>query len=1089
MAVYRRYVIQQKYVNGVATEEYRLGGEVDGKNYHSLEDCEAGECTDLEYQWVDVEGDYICEGYPTYTKYAKQKHQQRCKNDPEAEWVDIYPYEYQKGDVIEEQSRDCGYGEELYYLYNDGTERTYPWSSSVLSQGDNGGTSASVIIDKVGLITKIPMSAFLNCSYLQSVSFPMCSVVNSWAFAYCSSLSSFNMPYLSYIGEYAFAYCTGLSRIDLKYGTYIGSEAFEHCSNITSAYLGECSYIGNAAFLGCYRMSSVTASMVSYVGTQAFMSCWALSSISLPNCSYIGSSAFDHCSSFTDIYLDYSSVVSFGSNLFDGCSRDLVIHVPDELCESYHHTYDSWYVKFGDDTTISMCALFDCNYEHGCLYYSYYDGTEIEMAYASTTLVRYSSHSASYVSVVKDLCGNIINVGTPGFYMSAPKTYSAFSNMSYLTSATFPALKQNAYSTSYYSGRTNYAYLEWGFTSNPKLEYFSADVLEVVPSSTFYYDSSLKTVYLPQVKTISSFAFQRCYALPSISLPNCETIDMCVFQYCSSLSYAYLPNCSFISSTAFGSCYSLESIDVSNLQKVYYRVFENCALSQLSVPKLSNIGWQGLGFMSNLTSITLPSASVIDSHAFIGCTNLSAVYLTNESVVCQLSSYLFASSSASWSSNNYSAIIYVPCDLYSSYINLYGSIYCWNSGASNYLKNRIYPYGDCVSLTLTLSVNDTAMGSITALPSMSKYMSGMEVTVTPSAYDGYFLRWYLTPSSILTAASSLVITMTSNYSITAVYGSLSSWMVGFVVSDDYSIPVYVRHYYNYTSSNFTFGAMSKSLYTISDECGMITGLKYYDCNIHNLLETVLLNGVSSIPSRFFEFCTSLYSVQLYYPSVVEFGYSAFFECCSILSIYVPSSLYSDYISKYSGRIASLWGASKELLTDHICSELYSGGYVYFASASYWGYDIFSSYVSERVLTGPNNNLYSYISDPNSVYQLVTNMGYLHSVNSQIVSRNFLQYINLSGCLGIGSSCFFKCVELSVASFPICQRIFDSAFACCSVLAEVYFDKVSAVPQIGSLDNVFYSCPALTSIYVPTSLLESFKTTSRWSSLKSLFVGV
>lgn len=112
MAVYKRFTIQQKYLNGVPQEEYRLGMEYDSKTYHSMENCQSGsECTQIEYRWVDVEDDYICEDT---TKYAKQKRQQKCVD--EEEWVDMYPYQYQKGDMIEEDSKDCG---GIHYLYTD----------------------------------------------------------------------------------------------------------------------------------------------------------------------------------------------------------------------------------------------------------------------------------------------------------------------------------------------------------------------------------------------------------------------------------------------------------------------------------------------------------------------------------------------------------------------------------------------------------------------------------------------------------------------------------------------------------------------------------------------------------------------------------------------------------------------------------------------------------------------------------------------------------------------------------------------------------------------------------------------------------
>ena len=112
MAVYKRFTIQQKYLNGVPQEEYRLGMEYDPKAYHSMENCESGtECTQVEYRWIDVEGEYICE---ETTKYAKQKRQQKCVD--EEEWVDMYPYQYQKGEMLEEDSKVCG---GIHYLITD----------------------------------------------------------------------------------------------------------------------------------------------------------------------------------------------------------------------------------------------------------------------------------------------------------------------------------------------------------------------------------------------------------------------------------------------------------------------------------------------------------------------------------------------------------------------------------------------------------------------------------------------------------------------------------------------------------------------------------------------------------------------------------------------------------------------------------------------------------------------------------------------------------------------------------------------------------------------------------------------------------
>ena len=107
MAIYRRFRVQQKYVNGKPTGEYRLGVEIDSTDYNSLEECNRGsDCTELEYRWVDMESadDYICDGT---NKYKKQMKQQKCIT--EEAWTNVYPYEYRAGGLIEHDSVDCGY--------------------------------------------------------------------------------------------------------------------------------------------------------------------------------------------------------------------------------------------------------------------------------------------------------------------------------------------------------------------------------------------------------------------------------------------------------------------------------------------------------------------------------------------------------------------------------------------------------------------------------------------------------------------------------------------------------------------------------------------------------------------------------------------------------------------------------------------------------------------------------------------------------------------------------------------------------------------------------------------------------------------
>ena len=533
MTIYRRFRVQRKYVNGKPTEEYRLGVEIDSTDYNSLEECNRGsDCTELEYRWVDMESadDYICDGT---NKYKKQRKQQKCIT--EEGWTNVYPYEYQKGELIEHDSVDCGYsptgeyhiygttdghgsinispskeyyssadivtitalpntdymfscynyggnmtygsvaynsvlsltmshnwyvsavfrtaqyrvydlttfggslsispskeyyssadvvritalpsanyafsnysygstseygqnstnytlmltmsndwyvrgnfvynaasGGNLYYSYHTGSESWYDWRKSTLSQGDNYGTGASIIIDYGGAVQTISQHrAFYSQSYLMSISLPNCSEVGFEAFAYCPNLTSVNLPNCIFISTGAFSNCSKLISIDLpkcttiSHGytfeyckdlttvnlpncteipanafnncillnyvnlplcTELGGNAFNKCYSLASIDLPKCSWVWHGAFADCYLLSYVNLPLCNHIEEYAFVNCWALTSIDLPNCSYVNEGAFESCYSLTSVSLPNCEFI--GDYTFYGCSLIPSIDLP-----------------------------------------------------------------------------------------------------------------------------------------------------------------------------------------------------------------------------------------------------------------------------------------------------------------------------------------------------------------------------------------------------------------------------------------------------------------------------------------------------------------------------------------------------------------------------------------------------------------------------------------------------------------------------------------------------------------------------------------------------------------------------------------
>ena len=97
----------------------------------------------------------------------------------------------------------------------------------------------------------------------------------------------------------------------------------------------------------------------------------------------------------------------------------------------------------------------------------------------------------------------------------------------------------------------------------------------------------------------------------------------------------------------------------------------------------------------------------------------------------------------------------------------------------------------------------------------------------------------------------------------------------------------------------------------------------------------------------------------------------------------------------------------------------------------------------------------------------------------------LPSINLPLCTFIGHQTFANCSSISMAKLPICSFIGNKGFDGCEKLTQVYLNSVTSVTTI--TDWTFSYCSNLTSVYVPASLVDAFKTATNWSSISNKIV--
>ena len=154
--------------------------------------------------------------------------------------------------------------------------------------------------------------------------------------------------------------------------------------------------------------------------------------------------------------------------------------------------------------------------------------------------------------------------------------------------------------------------------------------------SAFQNCYSLASITIPnEITSIGMYAFENCHALSSITIPNGETgIGQYTFYDCAALSSIAIPKgVTRINDNAFRSCYSLSSITIPDgVTKIGTSAFQGCdILSSIAIPdgvtKINSNAFQSCYILS---SITIPESvtSIVDS-AFSYCYTLSSIAIPN----------------------------------------------------------------------------------------------------------------------------------------------------------------------------------------------------------------------------------------------------------------------------------------------------------------------------------------------------------------------------------------------------------------------------------------------------------------------------
>ena len=598
---------------------------------------------------------------------------------------------------------------EIWYTNGSTTEPTTPRYTDVFGANIVSNTFDAEkecwVIKFDGDATTIGNWAFGYCSSLTSVTIPdSVTTIGDWVFYECSSLTSVTIPdSVTTIGEFAFYYCSSLTSVTIPNSvTTIGDVAFSDCSSLTSVTIPDSvTTIGNSVFSYCRSLTSVTIpDSVTTIGHWAFSDCSSLTSVTIPDSvTTIGDAVFAVCRNLREFNGKYASedgrcliidgtlnsfapaglteytipnsVTTIGERAFFGCHSLTSVTIPDSVT-----TIGDW--VFYECSSLTSVTIPDSVTTIG--EYAFYYCRSLTSVTIPDSVTTIGAGAFAWCSSLKSVYCKTVT--PPTAILDYWGEWDAFDDNAsgrkiYVPAESVEAYKSASYWSDYADAIVAYDF-ENGVVVTPKpanneIWYTNGSTTEATtPYNTNVFGANIvsntydaaKECWVinfdGKVTTIGNWAFDYCYSLTSVTIPDSVTmIGDGTFRCCSSLTSVTIPDSvTTIGNYAFYKCSSLTSVTIpdsvtsigeeafskcSNLQEfngkfasedgrclIIYGTLNSFApagLTEYTIPdRVTTIGRSAFFGCESLTSITIPdNVTTIRELAFYECNSLTSV--------------------------------------------------------------------------------------------------------------------------------------------------------------------------------------------------------------------------------------------------------------------------------------------------------------------------------------------------------------------------------------------------------------------------------------------------------------------------------